>query len=69
MVAAVPGQGDGLTPQPSLTLSALRQAVATVAPGRLPEMFAKMQQAFVRAGEQDSVTPRPLVACTRPSRL
>ena len=28
-----------------------------VAPGRLPEIFAKMQQAFVRAGEQDSVTP------------
>jgi hypothetical protein len=32
MVGQVPGQGDALTPQPSLTLPALRQAVATVAP-------------------------------------
>jgi hypothetical protein len=57
MVGQVPGQGDALTPQPSLTLPALRQAVATVAPARLPEMYAKMQDAFVRAGEQGSVTP------------
>jgi hypothetical protein len=57
VVGQVPGQGDALTPQPSLTLSALRQAVATVVPGRLPEMFAKMQEAFVLAGEQGSVTP------------
>jgi hypothetical protein len=57
MVGRVPGQGDALIPQPSLTLPALRQAVAAVAPERLPEMFAKMQEAFVRAGEQDSVTP------------
>ena len=28
-----------------------------MAPGRLPEMFAKMQDAFVRAGEEGSVTP------------
>jgi HPt (histidine-containing phosphotransfer) domain-containing protein len=49
MVGEVPGQGDPLIPQPSLTLPALRQAVAAVAPGRLPEMFAKMQDAFVRA--------------------
>jgi hypothetical protein len=57
MVGQVPGQGDALTPQPSLTLPALRQAVAAVAPGRLPEMFTKMQEAFVLAGEQGSVTP------------
>lgn len=57
MVGQVPGQGDALTPQPSLTLPALRQAVATLAPGRLPEMFTKMQEAFVLAGEQGSVTP------------
>jgi hypothetical protein len=57
MVGQVPGQGDALTPRPSLTLPALRQAVATVAPGRLPEMFTKMQEAFVEAGEQGSVTP------------
>jgi len=52
MVQSGPGQGDALTPQPSLSLPALRQAVATVAPGRLPEMFTKMQEAFVVAGEQ-----------------
>jgi hypothetical protein len=57
MVGQVPGPGDALTPQPSLTLPALRQAVATVAPARLPEMFTKMQEAFVLAGEQGSVTP------------
>ena len=51
------GPGNALTPRPSLTLPALRQAVATVAPGRLPEMFTKMQEAFVRAGEQGRVTP------------
>ena len=43
--------------QPSLTWPALRQAVAAVAPTRLPEMYAKMQEAFVRAGEEGSVTP------------
>lgn len=57
MTGQAPGQGDPLIPQPSLTLPALRQAVAAVAPGRLPEMFAKMQEAFDRAGEEDSVTP------------
>jgi hypothetical protein len=57
MVGQVPGQVDALTPQPSLTLSALREAVAAVAPGRLPEMFAKMQEAFLQAGVQGSVTP------------
>jgi hypothetical protein len=46
-----------LIPQPSLTLPALREAVATVAPSRLPEMFTKMQDAFVRAGDEGSVTP------------
>lgn len=51
------GPGDELIPQPGLTLPALRQAVATVAPGRLPEMFTKMQDAFVRAGQLGSVTP------------
>jgi hypothetical protein len=57
MTGQVPGQADPLIPQPSLTLAALHQAVAAVAPGRLPEMFAKMQEAFVRAGEEGSVTP------------
>lgn len=31
--------------------------MAAVVPGRLPEMYAKVQAAFVRAGEQGSVTP------------
>jgi hypothetical protein len=57
MGGQVPGQGDALIPLPSLTLPDLRQAVAAVAPSRLPEMFAKMQEAFERAGEQGSVTP------------
>ena len=57
MTGQAPGRGDPLIPQPSLTLPALRQAVAAVAPGRLPEMFAKMQEAFDRAGEEGSVTP------------
>lgn len=57
MTGQVPRQGNPLIPQPSLTLPALRQAVAAVAPGRLPEMFSKMQEAFVRAGEEGSVTP------------
>jgi hypothetical protein len=57
MVGHAPGRGDPLIPRPGLTLPALRQAVATVAPARLPEMFTKMQDAFVRAGEEGSVTP------------
>ena len=42
MVGEVSGQGDPLIPQPSLTLPALRQAVAAVAPGRLPEMLERL---------------------------
>ncbi|MBB4935312.1 hypothetical protein F4561_006206 [Lipingzhangella halophila] len=42
---------------PKLTLPALRKAVATVAPTRLPEFYEEMQQAFTRAGEEDSVIP------------
>ncbi len=57
MTSQVSGQDGPLIPQPALTLPALRQAVATVAPARLPEMFTKMQDAFVRAGEEGSVSP------------
>jgi hypothetical protein len=57
MAGQTPRLGEPLIPQPSLTLPALRAAVAAVAPGRLPEMFTKMQDAFVRAGEENSVTP------------
>jgi hypothetical protein len=57
MAGQMPGQGDVLIPRPSMTLPALRQAVASVAPGRLPEMCPRMQDAFTRAGEQVSITP------------
>jgi hypothetical protein len=46
-----------LVPRPELTLPALRQAVAAVAPSRLPEFFEDLQKAFVRAGDEDSVVP------------
>jgi hypothetical protein len=42
---------------PELTLPALRQAVATVAPSRLTEFFEDMQRAFVRAGDEGTVLP------------
>jgi hypothetical protein len=57
MIEHTPAQARPLIPQPSLTLPALQQAVAAVAPGRLSEMFTSMQDAFVRAGEENSVTP------------
>jgi hypothetical protein len=57
MTVRVPWEGTPLILQPSLTLPALRHAMAAVAPSRLPEMFIKMQEAFIRAGEEDSVTP------------
>lgn len=48
---------EPLIPMPPLTLDALRQAVATVVPSRLPEFFQEIQDAFSRAGEEDSVFP------------
>ncbi|MBK6018275.1 hypothetical protein [Streptomyces sp. MBT53] len=51
-------EGDApLIPRPDLSLPALRQAVATVVPSRLPEFFEDLQKAFVRAGDEDSVVP------------
>jgi hypothetical protein len=51
-------QGDEpLIPMPSLTLDALRQAVAVVAPSRLPEFFQDIQDSFRQAGDEDSVFP------------
>ncbi|MFD9631410.1 hypothetical protein [Streptomyces violascens] len=51
-------EDDGpVIPRPDLTLPALRQAVAAVAPSRLPAFFEELQQAFVRAGDEDSVVP------------
>ena len=57
MTGQTPDQAESLIPRPELTLPALRAAVARVVPGRLPEMFDKMQAAFVRAGEESSVVP------------
>ncbi|WP_433329871.1 hypothetical protein [Spirillospora sp. CA-294931] len=50
-------QDGPLISRPERTFTALRDAVAAVAPQRLPEFFEKMQGAFVRAGEEDSGTP------------
>jgi hypothetical protein len=57
MAVVHPETGGPLIERPALTLSALRQAVAAVVPSRLPEFFEGMQQAFVRAGDEDSVVP------------
>jgi len=49
-------QGDEpLIPMPALELDALRQAMATVAPSRLPEFFQEIQDAFSQVGDEDSV--------------
>jgi hypothetical protein len=39
---------------PALTLDALRQAVAIVAPPRLPLFFQEIQDAFSQAGAEDT---------------
>jgi hypothetical protein len=57
-VTAEHAQGDEpLIPMPALTLDAFRQAVATVAPSRLPEFFPDIQDTFSQAGDEDSVFP------------
>jgi hypothetical protein len=48
---------EPLIPLPALTLDALRQAVAVIAPSRLPEFFQEILEAFSRAGEDDNVFP------------
>ncbi|HXL92415.1 MAG TPA: hypothetical protein VN969_26050 [Streptosporangiaceae bacterium] len=51
-------QGDEpLLPMLALKLDALRQAVATVAPSRLPKFFQEIQDAFGQADDEDSVFP------------
>jgi hypothetical protein len=57
MTAEYPQTDEPLVPMPALTLDALRQAVAVVAPSRLPEFFQEIQDAFGKAGEEDSVFP------------
>jgi hypothetical protein len=48
---------EPLIAMPALTLDALRQAVAAVAPSRLPEFFQDIQDAFSQAGDEDSTFP------------
>ena len=57
MTAEYPHGDEPLIPMPALSLPALRQAVATVAPSRLPEFFQEIQDAFTQAGDEDSVFP------------
>lgn len=52
-----PASDEPTIPRPALTFPALHEAVASVAPGRLPELFDSMQHAFVKAGEENSVVP------------
>jgi hypothetical protein len=59
MTAEYPRGDEPLIPMPALSLPALRQAVATVAPSRLPEFFQEIQDAFTQAGDEDSVFPHP----------
>jgi hypothetical protein len=48
---------EPLIPMPALSLPALRQAVATVVPSRLPEFFQETQDALIQAGDEDSAFP------------
>ena len=57
MTAEYPHGDEPLIPMPALSLPALRQAVATVAPSRLPEFFQEIQDAFTQACDEDSVFP------------
>jgi len=57
MTAEHPQGDEPLIPMPALSLTALRQAVAEVAPSRLPEFFQEIQDAFTQAGDEDSVFP------------
>src|SRR5580698_8944271 len=52
MTAEYPQGDEPLIPMPVLSLPALRQAVATVAPSRLPEFFEEIQDAFTQAGDE-----------------
>jgi hypothetical protein len=57
MTAEHPQSDKALVPMPALKLDALRQALAAVAPSRLPEFFLDIQDAFSQAGDEDSVFP------------
>ena len=58
MAAEYPQGDEPLIPMPALSVPALRQAVVTAAPSRLPEFFQEIQGAFTRAGDEDSVPIR-----------
>jgi hypothetical protein len=53
----VPEGDEPLVPMPGRRLEALRQAVATITPSRLPEFFQDIQDAFSQAVDEDSVLP------------
>lgn len=54
---AAQDHNEPLVPMPALTLSALRSAVASLAPGRLPELTAEMQQTIDRSAAGDTTAP------------
>jgi hypothetical protein len=63
MTAEHPQGDEPLIPMPALSLPALRQAVAVVAPSRLPEFFQEIQDAFIqRWGAAIAIERRPSVA-------
>jgi hypothetical protein len=53
MTAEYPQGDEPLISMPALSLPALRQAVATVAPSRLPEFFQEIQDAFTQTGDEE----------------
>ena len=57
MTAEHPQIDEPLVPMPALRLDALRQALAAVAPSRIPEFFQDIQDAFSQARDEDSVFP------------
>jgi hypothetical protein len=48
---------EPLIPMPPLTFPGLRQAVLTLGPSKLRELFEDMQQAFIWAEEEQSLAP------------
>ena len=57
MTAEYPQGDEPLIPMPPLSLPALRQAVAMVAPSRLPDFLQEIQDTFAQAGDEDSAFP------------
>jgi hypothetical protein len=57
LLLCVTSPGAPGLPHARAVAAALRQAVAAVAPSRLPEFFQEIQDAFTQAGDEDSVFP------------